>query len=210
MNAQAEAEAVSLIKEHIANAPHDSGARLLLARVLGKFGKVDAAIAEITGILEDDPNNTEAHLTLGTAYLLKKRYDDAAEHYEAVLMREPSNYTAANNLAYILAEHLGRSEEAERIILPALERFPDSALIQDTYGWILYKIERFDEAREALQQSLKLEPDQPIVMFHLAVVCKQLEDATRARKLLRRTLELDPTFEKADDARTLLESLGPG
>jgi len=122
-------------------------------------------------------------------------------------MRDASNHTAANNVAFILAEHFDRPEEAERVILPALHRFRDSATIQDTYGWILYRRGKLDDARDALQRSMKLDPNESITMFHLAVVCKELADMDRARALLSRALEIDASFEKADAARKLLQSM---
>ena len=207
MRAGAPADALSLIREHVAARPDASAARLLLAQVLGRSGKLDEALAEAASLVEEEPENVQARLILATACMLQKRFGDAAAHYEAVLLRDPANRAAGNNLAYILAEHLDRPSEAERVVLPAVRRFPESAPVQDTYGWILYKIGKLEEARDALEKSLKLAPDQPGTMFHLAVVCKHLDDPDRARELLRRALELNADFDNADEARRLLASL---
>ncbi|NQT18488.1 MAG: tetratricopeptide repeat protein [Planctomycetes bacterium] len=207
MKARTPADALALIREHIAARPDDNAARLLLAQVLGESGGLDEAVAEAAGLVEEEPENLRAHLILATAYMLQRRFGEAVTHYETVLMRDPANRIAGNNLAFILAEHLGRPRDAERVILPAVQRFPDSASIQDTYGWTMYKVGKLNDARKALEKSLKLGPDEPATMFHLAVVCEQLKDPHRARELLRGALKLDADFENADEARRLLATL---
>ena len=207
VRSQDEDAALEMVREHLAKRPQDNPARLLLAQLLGKSGRIDEAVTELAGLLKEEPGNPDVRLSLATAYLLQKRYSDAAEHYEAVLQRDPSHPAASNNLAFILAEYLDRPHEAERIILPGLQRSPNSALLQDTYGWILYKTGKLQDAFETLEKCLGLKPDEPITMFHLAVVCEKLKKTDRARKLLRRALELDDSFEKAQEARELLAAI---
>jgi len=200
-------KAVAVVAEHLERRPDDTAATLLLARLYGRLNRVRDTIELLTDLLEKEPDNTQAHLVIGTAYLVRKQYDDAVRHYEAVLKDAPSNITAANNLAYILAEYKDMPREAERVLLPALQRFPASASAQDTWGWIQYKLGRLAEARAALDESLRLEPDEPLTNYHAAVVCNRLGEKARARELLQRALTLDAGFEHADHARRLLDDL---
>jgi len=200
-------EALAVIAKHRKQRPDDSAATLLMARLYGRLNKIDDTVELLTDLLNQEPENVDANIVIGTAYLLRRQYDDAARHYESVLLQDPANHTAANNLAYILAEFLDRPRDAARVILPVLQRYPRSASVQDTWGWIQYKLGRLTEAMAALNLSLRLEPDDPLSHYHAAVVCNQLEQNERARELLERALALDPDFDKAEQARKLLDSL---
>ena len=49
-------------------------------------------------VLKHDPNNTDAHLGLGFAYLQTNKFDLASRHYRKALTFEPGNLIARNNL----------------------------------------------------------------------------------------------------------------
>ena len=200
-------DATALLHDHLKSRPKDTFARILLAQVLGQSGNAEKAVAELNAVLAKEPDNIEARLTLATAQMLQERYNDSLRNYERVLMNDPSNHIAANNAAYILADKLDRAMEGENLIIPAVQRYPKSAVLQETYGWVLYKLGKNDQAYDALQKSLHLEPKAPLAMYHMALVCKRLNKNDQAKDLLRKSLALDPNFDRAPEARKLLESL---
>ena len=207
VNAKSTPQAASFLRDHLKKSADDMNARLLLAQVLGQLGRVKESIIELHKVLGAQPENLQAHLTLATAFASQRLYSKAVIHYQKVLLREPSHAVAANNLAFILAEHLNRAADAESVILPALQKKPKAADLLDTYGWVLYKAGRPRDAAQALRRSLDARPDVPPTMYHLAIVLKRQGKLQEARGLLERALRIDPAFGNSRDARRLLKTM---
>ena len=186
--------------------PDDVDVNVLLAQAFVMSAEINAAVSGLRRLLDRFPEDTTAQNALATVYLQDGRFDDCLRLYESVLQRDPTNYLAANNAAYLLAERLNRPADAEKLISPAVKHHPRSASLLDTYGWVLHKAGKPEEARAALETSVTLDPV-PLTMYHLAVVCRQAGQRDRARDLLRRALAASQKFEHAADAQTLLKSL---
>ena len=67
------------------------------------------------------------------------KYGPAAECYRKVLEGDAQFVPALHNLAYLLAEHLGQSEEALNLAQKARELAPESASTDDVLGLVLYR-----------------------------------------------------------------------
>jgi len=184
----------------------DVDANVLLAQADVQLGEINAATSRLQRILARFPEDIGVQNALATVHLQAGRLEECLRLYESVLQRDPANYLAANNAAYLLAERLKRPGDAMKLILPAIKRHPRSASLLDTYGWVLHKAGKADEALAALEASLSFDPA-PLTMYHLAVVCHQGGQRERARDLLRRALAGGRAFEHAAEARRLLKSL---
>ncbi len=71
-------------------------------------------------VLEQDPRDLGANITLGQAYLQLRRFDEAVELFRVANAAEPYNVSAAYNLGVAL-NRAGRREEAQQ----ALEHFQE-------------------------------------------------------------------------------------
>jgi tetratricopeptide (TPR) repeat protein len=83
-------------------------------------GRAEDAVPYLQKVLEQDPRDLGANLTLGQAYLQMRRFDEAVAAFRIAAEAEPYNVSAVYNLGVAL-NRSGRREEAAR----ALERFQE-------------------------------------------------------------------------------------
>jgi tetratricopeptide (TPR) repeat protein len=90
----------------------------------------------------------------------------------------PRDADALNALAYLLAEEDRSLEEAEQLILQALDMRPFSAAFQDTLGWVRFRQGRLDEALELLITADSWMGGDPEIGAHVQEVQQALEHRT--------------------------------
>ncbi len=116
----------------------------------------------------------------------------AIELYERILFFDPANPVAANNLAYILAEHGQRLFYAEELAERALMADSTNPSYLDTYGWVLYKMGRYDEALPYLKRAVELLTRESATLFeHLGDNYNRLGNTEQAHYWWRRAYEAD-------------------
>jgi Flp pilus assembly protein TadD len=95
-------------------------------------------------------------------------------------------------------------EQAQSYIDRALEQRPDDPAIQDSKGWVEYRLGNLEEAERWLRQSLEtMESDE--VAAHLAAVLWERDKRDEARRWLDQAFEWNPSSPTALD---LIETLG--
>lgn len=92
---------------------------------------------------------------LGDAYYQIRNFQKAWISYDQSLRLKPSNDYVLNNYAYFLSVENEDLEKALSMSKQTVDRNPKSATYLDTYGWILYKMKRYDEAVEYLKNAAK-------------------------------------------------------
>jgi tetratricopeptide (TPR) repeat protein len=92
-------------------------------------GQHDDAIAHCRHILQTFPKYIEAYRLLGKAYLEAKRYDDAVDIFQRVLMSVPDDFVSNVGLSIIADEH-GKLDDAIWHMERAFEVQPSNAAIQ--------------------------------------------------------------------------------
>lgn len=92
---------------------------------------------------------------LGDAYYQSGNYQKAWLSYDQALRMDPSNDYVLNNYAYFLSVEGENLEQAEKMSKQTVDRNPRSATYLDTYGWILFKMEKYSEAIKYLEMAKK-------------------------------------------------------
>ena len=149
------------------------------------------------------------------AFLYEKSGDlTKAKHvYEKVLARQPRQWAAANNLAFLLADHPDTDKDLDRALELALqaERMrPGEATVLDTLGWIHFKKGDNEKALPVFEKALEISPDSGVINYHAARVLVVSERSAEAREKLEKALAVDADFSERDDAKALLEKIGNG
>ena len=167
-----------------------------------RSGKPEEATKPLLDWLHDHPDDALTRQVLGTTYQELGQDNKAIEAYEKVLVLEPEDVVALNNLAWLYSldknpRALGLAERAYRIK-------PDNAGIQDTYGWILVQQGQLDEGRRQLKQAMKKLPGVPEVRYHYAVALLKSGEEKQARQMLEKLIEEGRSFEGRDEAERLL------
>ena len=132
--------------------------------------------------------------------------DQEIVKYRSILAQHPENFLAMNAIADLLAAK-GHLSEALPLAQKAVSLAPSNGMILDTYGWILFKQDKYKEALDVLNSADAYLPDHPIVLYHLGAVNLAMGEKERARKHLEKSLNLSSNFSDADEARRLLQSI---
>ena len=98
---------------------------------------------------------------------------------------------ALNALGYTLTVHTNRYEEAEQLIIKALELNPGDPATTDSLGWVSYRLGKYDEAIKHLRNALSMLPD-PEVAAHLGEVLWVTGERDEAITIWQEVLSNDP------------------
>lgn len=137
--------------------------------------------------VERFPADLEARVSLARALRALRRFDQAAEAAQAVLVIDPTHVGARYELA---RAHIARGQAFHAIApLEAIraER-PDDWEAASLLGVALEQVQRPEEARQAWTQALALSPDNPVILTNLALSWAAAGDAAQAEALLRQAI----------------------
>jgi tetratricopeptide (TPR) repeat protein len=140
---------------------------------------------------------------------LQNRPGEARRLYEQVLDIDPTAAVAANNLAWMYAQEDTSLDAALKLAEVAAAALPDTPEVNDTLGWVYYKLQFTERAIPRFEQSVASAPDVADFRYHLGLALLANGDWDQARAELTHALEINPRFVGAEDARKALQSLGP-
>jgi tetratricopeptide (TPR) repeat protein len=186
-------EAESLFLRAIQNDKSYTGARMNLVYLYLLKRAPDKAIPQLNEVLTLEPENAEAKVILGDAYLAKNDLQKAEENYLSALDGKLDNAGALFGLAQISRL---KSETREAAIY--LNRV-GTLIANSTSTDFLYKfaieamrVGMFDAAKSTLERSVELKPKEPSYLLALGIAWLRKGDVFEAEKLFRRLLDLQP------------------
>jgi tetratricopeptide (TPR) repeat protein len=112
----------------------------------------------------------------------------------ALIVAKPDFHHAYNALGYSLAERNVRLPEAKKLIEKAVELAPGDAYIQDSLGWVEFRLGNTGRALEILQAAYGKRPD-PEIAAHLGEVLWSQGQRDQALKIWREGLLLSADNE---------------
>jgi putative PEP-CTERM system TPR-repeat lipoprotein len=168
-------------------------------------GKPDEAERRLAQWLKQSPDDAAVRLYAADVSLKSGTYQNAIEHYEWLLQKQPDNVLVLNNLAwaYRQVKDTRALETAER----AYKLKPDSAAVADTLGWMLVEQGNITRGLELLQKAVAAAPDAHEIRYHLAQAWLKAGDKSKARNELERLLATDAKFPQQAEANKLLKQL---
>ncbi|MGH6636171.1 MAG: XrtA/PEP-CTERM system TPR-repeat protein PrsT [Gammaproteobacteria bacterium] len=163
------------------------------------------AYAVLEQWLKEHPNDTAVRLQLAGT---RQHHGDAAPaiaEYERVLLTQPQNVLALNNLAWLY--HEAGDNRALDFAQQAYEQAPKSPLVMDTLGWILVQQGNIESGLELLEKAAYQAPKLGDIRYHLAVALARAGSETRARNELAGLLDSGDAFSAREHAKKLYEQL---
>jgi predicted Zn-dependent protease len=164
-----------------------------------------------------------SYMNLAELYRRTKRTDEAAQEYKRILEKNPkaaaqTHYrktleielkfsSAANNLAWLMAEHGGNLDEALSFVESARAQQEDNPHIADMLGWIYYKKNAYLKAVSLLKEAAEKLPENPVVQYHLGMAKFKNGDRLKGKKTLEAAFQLSPNFPGSEEAKATLEML---
>lgn len=176
-----------------------------LHEALRQAGKEKEADSRINQWLKDNPADTASRLYLGTLRLMARDNKAAVEQFQTVLLQEPQNVTALNNLA--LAYQQENNPQAPEYAEKAYKLAGNSPAILDTFGWILIEQGNISRGLPLLQKATLLAPESPDIRYHLALGLFKSGDKINARQELEQLLSSGKNFSGIEEARILAKKL---
>jgi len=167
--------------------------------------RIDAG-AETGLDVEKDALRAALRFQLGEAYERSRRYDEAADQFQAVLALQPENSHAMNYLGYMWADNGENLEQALELVRRAVDLDPNNGAFVDSLGWALFRLGEFEQARRHLERANQLVPRDSTILEHLGDVYVALGDPRRAREAYEQALAINDE-ENVESVRRKLSEL---
>jgi len=188
-------EGIALIRALPERRVDDSRNKLLAeVSLLREFKQFQAAYELMTQAVAESPQDVD--LIYEQAMLAEKLnlLPEMERLLRQVMTIKPDYYAAYNALGYSLADRNVRLSEAKQLIQKALEFVPMDPYIQDSLGWVEFRLGNRSEALRILDAAYKARPDAEIAA-HLGEVLWSLGQRERAHVIWKEGLLLNAENE---------------
>jgi cellulose synthase operon protein C len=166
--------------------------------------KADDAAHRLQNLIASHGENTTARLWLGILEDARGDHSAAVESFRKVVLADPDNAQALNNLAYLLANFGNQPTEALKYAEKAQQLAPDNPEYADTLGWVLYHEGLYSAALQQLERT-NSSNGPAIWKYHLAMAYAKTGDFKRGRAIFDAALKGNPNTPEAKAAKELLE-----
>jgi arylsulfatase A-like enzyme/Tfp pilus assembly protein PilF len=163
----------------------------MAARKQMSSGQLEAAIAALQQTIEEAPGFVRARLTLGAAYQMQDRLDDAAAVYEEALRLAPDSHEANFDFATLQAGR-GETESAIEHYRAAIEARPSAATAHINLATLLYSSGDIDGARQSFEAALQAFPDSTAGQFNYGVFLAEQGELDAGVQHVERAAALNP------------------
>jgi len=138
--------------------------------------------------------------------------EGAQKVYKYILDKNPKNGLAANNLAWLLADKVNKSDldEALKLAQTAKDVYPEDPRIADTLGYVYLKKGLTDNALAQFQMASEKQGDDPTILYHMASALIDLKRGPEAIPYLKKSLATTKQFPEKQQAQKQLENLQSG
>lgn len=153
-------------------------------------------MARAVKILEESSKlfqkNEHIIFELGLLYEKTGKSEQAMSTMQNLLRINGNHPQALNYIGYTWADNNIHLDKALEYIKRAVHLLPENGYIQDSLGWVYYRLGNLDKAKTILEKAILLAPDDPLIHDHLGDVyrglgnnCKASESYTNALKYLQ-------------------------
>ncbi len=149
-------------------------------------------------VYSNNPLLIDFYSNLGTAYNYLKEYDKSDKAFDDALKVDPDNTGILNNYAYFLSLRKKNLDKAEKYSRRSNELSPNNPVFMDTYGWILYRQEKYIQAEEWLAGAVKSAGKRTAILEHYGDVLYKLGRKEEALNYWKQTKEAGQGSEFLD------------
>ncbi len=145
--------------------------------------------------LQLSPESFHARQSLALIYDTLKDWVSSDSLYELLVKEYPEDWQTLNNYAYSLADRGVQLEKALEMSHKAIQSEPENSAYLDTYGWIFFKMGKYQKAQRYIRKSVDLDPGNMVVLEHLGDVLTRRNKLDEAQAVYRKALEIEPDNE---------------
>lgn len=163
-----------------------------LGRAYAKNERYDSAAVWFGEAYAQDSTDTRVQFALASTLERGKHFDSAAALFHDLLRQEPDNASALNYLGYMYADSGINLDESLQLIQRAVKQEPENGAYLDSFGWVLYRLGRFQEAEEQLRKALNYLKADTTLYEHLGDILAAQGHRDEAKQQWREALKLKP------------------
>jgi adenylate cyclase len=148
--------------------------------------------------LKLDPNSAEAHVSVGQALAIQRRFSEAATAFERAIKEDPTLYEAYYLYGRVMVES-GELEKAVKLFENAQRVRPDDYESRTLRGQTLTELGRYDEAGraneeavESIERHLEFNPDEARAYSLGASVLIRLGKTEHSKEWTQQAMKLAP------------------
>ncbi len=175
--------------------PHLVDGQICLAKVLYETGSEQAALDEITKVLERHPSDPEALLCQGEFYTRLSRWSDAEKSYQRAVKERPNFWVNYNQLGFTYHKE-GKFREAIWAFSAASAAAPANAMSLSNLGLEYLQTGDLAAATECLRKALALAPNSDSVLTIMSTVLRYQGKYADALPYASRAVQVNPGFDE--------------
>lgn len=198
-------DAEDVLKRSLQLSPQNYSDYVQLGGLYARLHKVPEAIAYFESAVKLRPADIGSWTMLGMLNQQRGELQKSEEAYMKALDIEPNAGVAANNLAWLYADHFNNMDKALELARRAKLALPNVPNVSDTLGWIYTKQRLNEMAIPLLSEAVKSEPKHAEYRYHLAVALMHSGKKAAARQEMAAAEKLDTSIRTRDEAREILQ-----
>jgi tetratricopeptide (TPR) repeat protein len=184
--------------------PRSSDVQIRIGELEEKRGNFPDALQAFERARKLAPNRKGIDAVIATVEDRLGQKSEAIASYRRALVKSPENPTLLNNLAFLLADSGGDTNEALQMVSTAIRKAPGVGQLQDTLAWVQIKRHNTAEALPILRTLTTKYPEDPTFRYHYAVALIESGDRASAKRQAQTALSEKPPTEIAAALRNLL------
>ena len=170
-----------------------------------EYKEAIAIAKESLDIAKTDSVASTIYGFIGDIYHEMGKPSTTYKYYDKALKLNNENIVVLNNYSYFLSEENKDLEKALTMSSLVIASDPDNATYLDTYGWILYRLGRYEEAKNQIRRALALsDRDNEVLLLHLGDIFLALGDKFSAGIYWDRALKEGASEEEVAERKTKL------
>lgn len=171
--------------------PEDFRIHMLLGIAYNRAGMHQDSRIALERAYELNPNDVNVLSSLGLTYDALKMHAESDSAYERALRIDPGYALVLNNYAYSLSERDMQLQRALKMSEESLKKDSTNAAYLDTYGWIMFKLGRYEEAEYYIKKAVETGEASAVVLEHLGDVYEKLNRMEEAKQYWTKALDKD-------------------
>jgi len=164
---------------------------LLQFKLLSTIDEEERALTTLDSAIKEYPADEQL---LYARAMIRETHNDLVgmeSDLRTIIQNNPQHAVALNALGYTLANRTDRLEEAFLLTKAALTLKPENAMILDSMGWVLFKLNQKEEALIFLLKAYQTFPDGEVAA-HLGEVLWNLDKKDEAQEIWQQSLQKNP------------------
>jgi len=192
--------------------PKMAEADLALAQIEYQQGRHQESEKILAALDESFRQQPAVQMLLAALATRAGNYQAARKHYEAVLLSNPDQVAALNNLAHLAAAYENRPDEALKYAQRARELAPGDPDVSGTLGWLYYRKGLYSTALEYLKEAVQRDgssggTNAAVRRYYLGLAYLKTGDRSQGLEILRKSLAAHPELPEAALARAAMEEI---